>query len=61
MMQQRQTPSKSKRHLKRANSTVDRILQYQELGKDVPLEIAVKRVLVLAQRGDWPGCEQALR
>lgn len=32
-----------------------------ELGKDVPLEVALKRVLVTAQRGDWAGCEQALR
>ena len=64
IQQQRgQTPSKTKkkRSLQRANSTVDRILQYQELGKDVPLDIAIKRVLVLAQRGDWTGCEQALR
>ena len=64
MQQQRgQTPSKTKkkRSLQRANSTVDRILQYQELGKDVPIDIAVKRILVLAQRGDWTGCEQALR
>ena len=47
--------------IRRANSTVERILQYQELGKDVPTDIAIKRVLVLAQRGDWSGCEQALR
>ena len=25
------------------------------------MDIAIKRVLILAQRGDWPGCEQALR
>lgn len=32
-----------------------------ELGQDVPVEIVLKRVLVLAQRLDWSGCEQALR
>ena len=43
--------------IKRAN-TIERI---EELGKDVPFEVTIKRVLVLAQRGDWNGCEQALR
>lgn len=32
-----------------------------DLGKDVPLDIAIRRILILAQRGDWAGCEQALR
>ncbi len=32
-----------------------------DLGQDVPFEIAIKRVLVCAQRNDWSGCEQALR
>jgi hypothetical protein len=45
----------------RRSNTVERIVQYQELGKDVPLEVALKRVLILAQRGDWPACEQSLR
>ena len=43
--------------MKRAN-TVENI---GELGKDVPIEIAIKRVMVSAQRSDWNGCEQALR
>ena len=57
------TASRKKKRstIQRANSTIERILQYQELGKDVPMDIAIKRVLILAQRGDWPGCEQALR
>ena len=52
---------KKRSTIQRANSTIERILQYQELGKDVPTDIAIKRVLILAQRGDWAGCEQALR
>ena len=42
-------------------STLDRILLFQELGKDVPIEIGIKRVLLCSQRNDWTGCEQAIR
>ena len=41
-------------------NTIEKILLYQELGKDVPIDIALKRVLLCAQRNDWKGCEQAL-
>ncbi len=46
---------------KKRSDAVEKILLYQELGKDVPIEIALKRVIVMAQRSDWPACEQALR
>ena len=32
-----------------------------ELGMDVPIEIALKRLLICSQRNDWAGCEQAMR